>query len=278
MSARSPSPAILQRFRSRNFFFAGSAREEHVKRGGDRADPLPARAGTSGAGTMPKSRGAVKKYKVKVTTQKKKKVSKKLRTTLLPKAAEHWKVGARVARGGTSGNRHACTHAFVLTFARTQEKDTVRANYAKLGISAEINNDSAVANDVHTKEGVIEGRRTSKLALGTGQLQIAASGLALRHERAEDSSLASAELLGDMQERANPAVARTWMFEGDQVSNVLSHLPRAPSPATMPASTDTTRWRRCRSLWRSWNRNTAATSQPWHATLSSTYTSTHPRS
>lgn len=56
---------------------------------------------------MPKSRGALKKYKTKVVRQKKKKVSGKLRTTLLPTAAELWK-----------------------------EKGTVRSNYAELGISA----------------------------------------------------------------------------------------------------------------------------------------------
>lgn len=69
----------------------------------------------------------MKKYKVKVTSQKKKKVSGKLRTTLLPKAAELWK-----------------------------EKSTVRTNYENLGISAEINNDAAVATTVHAKSGVIK--------------------------------------------------------------------------------------------------------------------------
>ena len=76
---------------------------------------------------MPKSRGAVKKYKTKVVSQKKKKVSKRLRTTLLPKAAEHWK-----------------------------EKGTVRSNYENLGIAAEINNDAAVANAVHTSSGLLQ--------------------------------------------------------------------------------------------------------------------------
>ena len=56
---------------------------------------------------MPKSRGAIKKYKTKVVRQKKKRVSGKLRTTLLPTAAALWK-----------------------------EKGTVRSNYAELGISA----------------------------------------------------------------------------------------------------------------------------------------------
>ena len=69
----------------------------------------------------------MKKYKVKVTSQKKKKVSGKLRTTLLPKAAELWK-----------------------------EKGTVRSNYENLGISAEINNDASVATTVHAKNGVIK--------------------------------------------------------------------------------------------------------------------------
>jgi hypothetical protein len=48
------------------------------------------------------------------------------------------------------------------------------------------------------------------------QSQIAGSGLALVQEEVEHSTKASEELLEDMEERANPAVARTWMFEGDQ--------------------------------------------------------------
>lgn len=81
---------------------------------------------------MPKSRGAVKKYKTKVTVQKQKRVSKKLRTTLLPTAAKLW-----------------------------NEKNTVRGNYENLGISAEINADAAVATSVHTNKGTLEVRDCS---------------------------------------------------------------------------------------------------------------------
>jgi hypothetical protein len=47
---------------------------------------------------MPKSRGAVKKYKTKVVRQKKKKTSGKLRTTLLPTAATLWKEKVSTAK------------------------------------------------------------------------------------------------------------------------------------------------------------------------------------
>jgi hypothetical protein len=96
MSARSPSamvqPLVFYAVTNRRSFEVGSWIRGHVP---------------SKQEVMPKSRGALKKYKTKVVRQKKKRVSGKLRTTLLPTAAELWK-----------------------------EKGTVRSNYAELGLSA----------------------------------------------------------------------------------------------------------------------------------------------
>ena len=58
-----------------------------------------------------------------------------------------------------------------------KDKGTVRENYANLGLAAAVNADAAVAVDVHTGRGMLKGRKTSKLALGTGQLQVASSGI-----------------------------------------------------------------------------------------------------
>jgi hypothetical protein len=92
----------------------------------------------------------------------------------------------------------------------------LRSNYANLGIAAETNNDAAVATTVHTSKGVLQGKRTSQLALQTGQLQIAGSGFALRQEGEVQDSRDRDELLADMTARSHAAEARTFMFEGDQ--------------------------------------------------------------
>lgn len=121
---------------------------------------------------------------------------------------------ARYARPPRTPRTH--THTQPTAAKLWKEKSTLRDNYANLGITAVTNSDAAVATVVHTTNAVVQGKRTSKLALQTGQLQIAGSGFALRQEEETHVSGDRDELLADMTERAQAAEARTFMFEGDQ--------------------------------------------------------------
>jgi len=122
---------------------------------------------------------------------------------------------ARHSRHSRHARAHARTHERTNARSRPQptaaklwkEKSTLRDNYANLGIAAVTNSDAAVATVVHTSNAVVQGKRTSKLALGTGQLQIAGSGFALRQEEETQVSRDRDELLADMTERAQSAEA-----------------------------------------------------------------------
>jgi hypothetical protein len=53
-----------------------------------------------------------------------------------------------------------------------KSKQTVRKNYATMGLAAVVNEDSAVAVKVNSRAGTIDASLTNALALGTGQLQV----------------------------------------------------------------------------------------------------------
>ena len=99
-----------------------------------------------------------------------------------------------------------------------KDKGTVRENYANLGLAAAVNADAAVAVDVHTWRGMLKGRKTSKLALGTGQLQVASSGILI--EESMDVEITTREANAAQSEMddivAHAAEPRLFMFEGEQ--------------------------------------------------------------
>ncbi|EKX43107.1 hypothetical protein GUITHDRAFT_140689 [Guillardia theta CCMP2712] len=112
---------------------------------------------------MARSRGAVKKAKAHVVTQKQKRNPLKPISKILPKAVSVWK-----------------------------GKDTVRSNYEKMGLAAELNSDASIATCLSTREGLIRGKKSSSLSLSSGQIQ-------------------------EMRARVeNAAPSRLFMFEGDQ--------------------------------------------------------------
>eukprot|EP00290_Baffinella_frigidus_P006454 CAMPEP_0180136594 /NCGR_PEP_ID=MMETSP0986-20121125/11611_1 /TAXON_ID=697907 /ORGANISM="non described non described, Strain CCMP2293" /LENGTH=216 /DNA_ID=CAMNT_0022077697 /DNA_START=51 /DNA_END=701 /DNA_ORIENTATION=+ len=139
---------------------------------------------------MAKSRGSLKNNKTHVITrkQKKKPIGMAKANSILPKTAQLWK-----------------------------PKGTVRENYANLGLAAKINSDSAIAVDVNARAGKLSGNKTSKLVLGTGQLQVASAGINIEESQDVGATREGEIALEEMEDRvAHAQPARLFMFEGDQ--------------------------------------------------------------